>query len=219
MSKRPYKRTKITPEVIGILEEQNNESKLRKSLKKQLYLEARNKVLPQFSNDDDTIRAVRDNASYLRFNKSPDELTDEELVQLIKEFRQEPAEYPSKYQLDTLKFYAISCALIYADLNERFAINGEEYEGNALRNLLIKNFSERKLLPKPIIAYLYSSWINPKSNQFLMEGHYRKMSRKPQECYYEKLSRKEVQYLIKRFQLIHNNCINKIQPNMKISTN
>jgi len=190
-------------------------SKIRDKLYKDLYLAARAIIHPMYQDDPEAVKALRDGETYRIYNKHYDELTNQQLMELIEDFKHTPKQYPSKYQLSLFKYYAISCALVYCDLKAEFVIGHDVYSGDALRKLLNKDFADNKMLPKSIVAHLYSNWINPKSNQFLVEGRFRKKTRKPEQCYFEKLTSQEVQYLIRRFEQIHNNCRNKVQPEVK----
>lgn len=170
---------------------------------------------PASKNNAIAIKAFRDHECYETYGRSYDELSAHELANLIARLNEgkSPDDYASANQLSTLKFYMFAVALVYADMKDWQYVDestGEIYAAEDLRGFLARRFYDRKSkLPENIVRNLYNEWINKKSNQFLMEGEFKKLVRNPSVVHYERLSKKEVSYLISRYGLIYDNKINK----------
>jgi len=183
-----------------------------KKLHRKLYLAARSNIHPNYQNDPEAVKALRDYETHRQFHKHYDEMTEKELEKVIEYLNNIPMKRVTVQQLSTLKYYAISVALVYADLKGSYVIDDEVYEGDAIRKLLISWFENHERLPSNIVRHLYEQWINPKCNEFLLQGGYKQINRKPSVFYFEKLSVTEASYLITRFEQIFQNCKNKTQP-------
>lgn len=184
----------------------------RPILYKKLYLAAKSS-LPNTAQDCD-VKAYRDHTCWNRFQKTYDELDDFEIQTLVEEFNEHRKEnLATKNQVDMFHFYSMSVALSYCPMDNWSYKDSEtnvELKGADLRTVLKDQFSNRNLrLPKSIVRRIFEEWINPKANQFLMEGGYRKIVTNPKRVYYEQLKNEEIRYLISRFQLIYNELSNK----------
>lgn len=125
-----------------------------------------------------------------------------------------PAEqrFATSGQLKTLRYHQLACAVAYADLLP-VSFNGEILEGEVLRTELIHRFQLNRMqdppppeslrLPATVIRHLFESWINPKSNTYLVEGKHKAQVRNAHTLYYDRLSPEAVQYLITRFRAMH----------------
>lgn len=186
------------------------------ALYKELYNVCRRKVHPDWQHDAEAVKALRDYTTNEFCGKLYDKMTAEELTKLIEildKYPDQKREYASASMLNTLKYYAIITALVYANMTEweyydtasRVTLSGED-----LRQFLERNFYENgQTIPSYLIRRLFEEWINPHSNQFLIEGKFRKMVKNPRAMYYERLSKQEVKYLITRYSAIHNQLFNK----------
>lgn len=181
----------------------------RGKLYRLLFLILKEKANQKKKNDDGYIKRWRDRITERFFNRRYDQLSDEELFFLIKSISKE-AKKPSELratqsELQLLKFYLIKVGIYYCPLDDvEIVVEGEgAYKGEQLRQYLMKRFAIGNL-PSSAVKILYERWINPKVNQFLAEGGYRKMGR-PWLFFYENLTSREVKYLINRFRKIANN--------------
>ena len=175
-----------------------------------LYNACRELLPVQSQSDPDAVRALRDHLTKERYCKIYDEMTKDELLELISELR--ASNRPSDRMLRQLKFYMIAVALVYCNMNWEYLDENScvVLRGEDLRKMLVKQFYEgRRRLPENIIRRLYSEWINPKSNEFLKEGRFKKKVINPERLHYERLSKEEIRYLISRYYLIYDNKINK----------
>jgi len=212
---------------------ENDGGKMRDKLQRVLYLKARELTHKDYRNDPESVKIKRDSLVDIVCKKDVQDLTIAELNACItyaknaieEEAGSEPApvptakdegefkmpikeKYATKNQLHLLNFYSLQCALIYANFKEaKFhdPATNDIYSGEDIRNLIIKAFSESKSIPSSILSFLYLDWINPKSNQMLLEGGYRKFVKNTRHLYYEKLYYDEAQYLIKRYSQIYLN--------------
>lgn len=194
----------------------------RPILYKKLYLAAKS-TLPNTAQDCD-VKAFRDHTCWNHFQKAYDDLEDFEIQTLIEEFNDFRKEnLATKNQVDMFHFYSLSVALHYCPMDGwsyKDSDTNVELKGNELRQVLQDQFSNRNLrLPKSIVGRIFEEWINPKANQFLMEGGYKIIVRNPKQIYYEQLKNEEIRYLISRFQLIHNELSNKNAKPIKPSNN
>lgn len=201
----------------------------RNVLNKTLYNAARAHVAPGFTNDDEAIRLVRQSACEVvtewmggEAAKQGDytKLNDEQinftisflnkgkgyLEQYVRKFELK-TEYATKKQLGKLWFCAIECALQYCDF-EKFSCrrvhDGAILTGEAAR-AEAKFLQSIKKLGGSWKSWLYNNWINPKSNEFLMEGDFRVVKEKNMwYLNYSELTREEADYLIKRYRAMQN---------------
>ena len=176
--------------------------------------------------DPDEIKAVRDHLTTEHFGKVYSDMDKAELTAMIAALQSGETienQIASPRMLSTLKFYMMAVALEYANIGTWEYINkitGEEIIGEKLRHWLKRQFAESdKRLPEAIVRRLYTDWINPKSNTLLMEGEFKTLVRDPHKMWYERLKKKEVQYLIKRYAMIYDNKINKTVNNINVSRN
>jgi hypothetical protein len=192
--------------------------KQRAVLYKNLYNAARCCIDPQFRTDPSAVRCKRDYVVWDLFEKPYDELTDSQLVDCINEMQVQSgyAEPNTVLTLATpkqrklLRFYAVSCAFIYADFSELQHVDdesGEILDGEYLRAYLRKRFEEKRgFLPNNIHRFLYESWINPHSHKFMVEGGFKKYYKEEKYFHYEYLKSAECNYLIKRYERIYQKC-------------
>jgi hypothetical protein len=178
----------------------------RKELNKRLFNEARKATAEPWRDDNERVKEVRDMKCFEMYGKSYEELTDAEMEAVINEFMPHGSKKcASPAQLKTLKFYAIICALKYCNLDSLTCKDEEGYEfkGETLRDFLTLRFETKGgLLPMNAFAYLHKQWINPKSHQFLIEGHLRERTKVPERFYYHYLAPHECQYLINRYRAV-----------------
>lgn len=177
----------------------------RQKLYKTLYIVCMNKIDPAFQKDGETVRALRDNLSRQWFEKYYADMEDkelEEMIQMVDDLKPDPV---TDQQLKTLFFYMFECALVYEDFScysYRDTETLELHEGNAVRAYLLKLHKQKKNLPTNIIKKIYSNWMNPYTNKFLIEGQYRKSAVDASKFYYKSLTKEEANYLIQRYMLI-----------------
>jgi hypothetical protein len=194
-------------------------------LHKALYNACRSRVHPSFRDDSGAVRALRDHECHESFGKPYDELSVTELTALIDRINTDKpnSEAPTKRQLDVFRFYAFAVALVYCNFDDWDYIDsatGEILSGEVLRRELTETFYDNTArFPTNVVRRVYEEWINPKSNEFLIQGGFRKEARKPNVMYYERLSQQELRYLISRYSLIYNEKINKSIVKHNISMN
>ncbi len=181
-------------------------------------------LLPtQSQKDPDAVRALRDHLTNERYDKVYTEMTKEELDELIADLKTKESKRPTQMMMRQLNFYMIAVGLVYCNMNNWEYIDENScvvLRGEDLRKMLVRQFYEgRRRLPQNIIRRLFSEWINPKSNDFLKEGKYKKKVINPERLHYEKLSIGEVRYLISRYYLIYDNKINKTQQPVQAQLN
>jgi hypothetical protein len=180
-------------------------------LYKDLYCAAMNATEPYWRKDAERIKEVRDMACLDLFDKHYSELTEEEMLYLISELNAKTApgqrHYASPKQLRLLKLYMLECAIYYCELEGLVykGGSGNVYLGEDLRVYLQESFAGEAGIPNNIIRQLYERWINPKSNQFLIQGNFKKSVKKPERFYYEYLKPEEASYLINRYREVANN--------------
>ncbi|MEP7219093.1 MAG: phage protein GemA/Gp16 family protein [Bacteroidota bacterium] len=124
--------------------------------------------------------------------------------------------YASKAMLRRLRFHQIRCGLHYVE--ERFLGHtveeetGEIIMGEPLRAWLLHRFNTMQshsfghvVLPIPpqIMRRMYESWINPKSNEFLVEGGFKRYVLAPDRLFFQELPATQIDYLIQRFRAMH----------------
>lgn len=191
-----------------------------------LYLAARQMVLPQLQNDSEVVKDLRDLWCEQVYKKPYKDLSDKQIYRLIaimngvqvkdkdgqKKARDdktdEPIQHPSASQLAMFKFYAISNALIYCNFQGVSWTDigtGEILQGEEVKKVLRIMFEKKQPLPRNLITWIFTNYINPKSNQFLIEGKFKKYTNNPSALYYERLSTTELKYLIQRFSQIFKN--------------
>mgnify|MGYP000846056352 FL=1 len=186
------------------------------ALYKELYNVCRRKVHPDWQNDPDAVKALRDYATTEYCGKTYDKMTAEELkkvIEIMAATDDKTKEYATPKMLNTLKYYAISVAIVYANMTEweyYDAASGVMLTGEDLRKFLRENFYTNGVkIPSYLVRRLFEEWINPHTNEFLIEGKYRKTVRNPNVVYYERLSKQEARYLINRYSAIYNQLYNK----------
>ncbi len=185
---------------------------------KALYNAARSSLIRHDGGDGDdvdAIKTVRDGFVYQNFQgRNYRDLTYDELkyaTYLLNNPNAGNARISSiaNSQLQMLKFYIIGIGLRYTDFSAKnWLIDDYAVDAETGRAELIRKFNNKEKLPKAVIAYMYNSWINPKCNEWLVEGGYKKWSAHKEVLYYEQLSVEAAQYLIKRFMQMWNE-INK----------
>lgn len=174
-------------------------------LKKALYLECRQRLLDNQGFDDpEYIKSFRDNYVNEKFGKNYKELSFWELKLAVDSLSKNAKTKDSRgtityQQLSQIKYYALSIGLHYCSFDGlELRINGKPAEQAAAVAQLKKDFNNGKALPVPVIRHLYENWINPKCNEWLIEGGFRAVAQ-PKYLYYEQLSRNEASYLLARF--------------------
>jgi hypothetical protein len=177
--------------------------------------------------DDDTYRAAL--AQFTKNGKpveSSKELTESQAYQLVAGwndqatkaglrvnlYHDQPRKVASAGQVDKLRYHAIRCAIRYAPMPiYNVNLNGGEQvflEGHELRAWCLRRWKLKAALPQNLLRQLFSTWINPKGNQFLIDGGYRKYEppqlrrNNPAVLFYNQLTSHEAQYLISRFREI-----------------
>lgn len=187
---------------------------MKHNLNKELFLAVRQRlVLPEMQNCDETVKFTRDSWIERNFNKpSYKDLSDSQkrlaisLInknQTLEEYRagleqKRAGNFASLEQMKTFQYYAICVAVNNADLSGLESEDGTELPESLARDILKRKFSERKI-DKPILNYLYQSFVNPMVNKFLAEGNFRKPRTNPNKFNYTTLKSKEAQALINRF--------------------
>jgi hypothetical protein len=183
----------------------------RKALYQEIYNAAKFTLEPYFRHDSEAVKARRDAYTFENFGKGYDELTDHELMICIHNMRvdsgmddpDDKKDLASHNQLQLLRYYALSCALVYCNLEGYKWIDnedGESYSGEHLREYIKKRFEENdNYLHMTLYIYLHNNWINRHSHRFLIEGGFKKFAKNESNFHYEYLKPKEAQYLIKRY--------------------
>lgn len=186
-------------------------------LNKALYNAARALLIKRQIDGDDAeaVKTCRDHFVYENFEgRNYKELSYDELkyaVYLLNNNNTGNARRGSitHSQLSMLKFYIIGVGIIYSDFsNFNSEIDGYAVDSEQARAELMRKFNNKEKLPASVISYMYKAWINPKCNEWLIEGGYKKYATKPEMLYYEQLSMEEANYLVKRFMQMWNE-INK----------
>lgn len=112
----------------------------------------------------------------------------------------------SKGQLDAMRYYAIRCAITYAPLGVYDIGGGNFLEGDELRAWMLRRWKAKAMIPQTLLRSMFEKWINPKSNEFLIEaGHISQAHASqvnPKYCYYDRLSSAAAMTLINRFRFI-----------------
>lgn len=169
--------------------------------------------------DDETYRAIlsqytRPDGKEASSSKDLSEAQAEELTMLwaktaesrgivVNLYRSAPKGVASKASLDTLRARAIRCALHYALGDAVYDVGaGQVLAGNDLRRWCFQRWTRKQALPQNILRRLFTDWVNPRSNEYLVQGGFRQYVRDPSKCFHDRLTPPEVSYLIKRFGLI-----------------
>ena len=169
--------------------------------------------------DDDTYRAIlrqytRPDGEPCESSKDLSEEQAEELCALwmttaesrgiaVNLYKSPARAVATATQLQTLRARAIRCAIHYGLGDAVYDVGqGVVLSGDDLRAWALRRWRNKAALPQSILRSLFSRWINPKSNQFLVEGGFRHYVRDTTMCFHDRLTPKEVSYLIKRFGLI-----------------
>lgn len=196
-----------------------------KTLRKKFYLACRD-TLPTGQQYDGAIRDVRDHVAHDLFGKQENELTVKELRTAISNLKggvgsgHANAKYATMNQINTIRFYGLTCAIEYANLNGMAyrTVDGTELTGEALRAWAKSQYTNKKALPENFVRHLFDAWVNPECHRFLRE--YPSLPHEPRSnvlsytdnnMYLERLFVKEASYLIKRFGNVYNNISNKKQ--------
>lgn len=112
----------------------------------------------------------------------------------------------SKNQIDAMRYYAIRCAITYAPLGVYDIGGGQILEGDELRAWMLRRWKAKTMIPQTLLRSMFETWINPKSNEFLIEAghispaHADQVNRK--YCYYDRLTSAAAMTLINRFRFI-----------------
>lgn len=189
----------------------------RASLYKSLYNAARNAVHPAYRDDSSAVRALRDHTCATRYNRCYQDLTDQELMDVIAQLQGGETKVATINQVKLIKYYAVQLAIIYADLgSETFMVETSAghsvmYGADEFRHELLSMFAAKQRLPLNIVRRLYDNWINPTSNRFLVEGEFKKFCKCPTYLRFERLSQEEANYLINRFAAMHDQKVNKTE--------
>lgn len=187
--------------------------KKRAELYKALFNAARYAVHHNFKSDESAVRIARDEKCQEMYGKPYDRLTDEELQNVIDELREDTGFRPhqerfaSRDQLKELRYHALACALVYANFDDFTHVDretGEMFTGESARAVARAQFNEKQYVQPNIYRFLHEEWINPKSNEFMVQGGFKKFYKSPDRFYYEKLRPQAASYLIQRYLQIHN---------------
>ena len=194
-----------------------------KSLRKTLYNAARWTVAEYWRNDPDRVREVRDQVVSEMYGCSYEDLNEAELTAVINELQVRsgaknedhmPEARATFQQLKLVRFYALICAIEYADLSGIVHVEAqsrEEHAGFQLQRFIKNTFESKKgMLPSNIYRWLFIRWINPKTHKFLEQGGFRKFTKTPERFFYEYLTPREAQYLITRYREIAANLNTKV---------
>ena len=175
-------------------------------LRKTLYLEARALVSPMHHNDSEIVKLKRDNIISELYDKKHDKLTATQLTKVIDYIRngcekESIKKFASARQLTLLRFFSMKCALRYANWDlVIFEIDGVELSGKALQERVEFLYLGRQFLPKPVISFMFSTWINAKCNEYLTLDGFKKFAKNSNRIVYEYLSSDQAKMLINRFQ-------------------
>ena len=114
-----------------------------------------------------------------------------------------------------IRFHAIPCAIEYCpDLGTYVNdATGEILTGDALRAWMGEQWERGRVLamqnrweptvPQSLMARLYTGWINPKANGWLVEAGFRRSVRQPERLTLTDLQMDAGQLLVDRFRAIH----------------
>lgn len=179
----------------------------RSVLNRKLYLICR-ELAGNERDDTEVVKIIRDNYIAQKFAKSYKELSLKELRDAINDLKPPRKDKSTPEQRKLFNFYAVSVALIYHNFEKLQYVNletAEILESERLREYCFDLFRRDLSIPKPILRELFDNYINPKANEFLIEGEYKTVVKsKKNVIYYEKLYKDEMNYLIIRFSKIFN---------------
>ena len=196
----------------------------RTKLNKTLYIAASLCLGKQFRNDTEAVKTKRDAVCEQMFGTDYRKLTESQLVDVINKLQiqsgytapemvREPR--ASNNQIKLLRYYAIRCALEFADFDEielKNNFTGEVLTGWDLKFTALKLFETKRLLPGTLFYAVHKNWINPKMHTFLIEGGFKKFAKNYEKFHYDYLKPEEAQYLIKRFGQMFQNITNIYLP-------
>lgn len=196
------------------------QTKYKTRLNKMLYNAAR-ELAPEYSkNDTEAVKTIRDSATLDIYGKHYTDLSINQIQFVIKKLKSEAQRdknHITKNQKRMLKNFQIMCALIYCKFDDVTFVDeatGEVHSGDAARELARKNYESDRLIPAAILRHMHTNWINPKSNQFMLEMNLKRTVRMPDRFYVEYLTQHQASRLIGRFQQIYQQASYKIQPIM-----
>lgn len=178
----------------------------RSVLNRKLYLICR-ELAGNERDDKEVVKIIRDNYIAQKFAKSYKELSLKELRDAINDLKPPRKDKSTPEQRKLFNFYAVSVALIYHNFEKLQYVNletAEILESERLREYCFDLFRRDLSIPQPILRELFDNYINPKANQFLIEGEYKSVVKSKNNLYYEKLYKDEMNYLIIRFSKIFN---------------
>ncbi len=197
-------------------------SKLAK-LRKELYLTAMRGLPETMQKDGEAVRTRRDYITYELFGSSYQDLNVRQLQIVIDYLRRQNGEqfkyltgnirkreYATPSQIALLRFYQIHVGFVYCNFADSKIFDEELKSVFRIQDVSQRYYERFKLglkVPSNILAYMYSSWINPTSHRFLREGGFRRKNKNPERLYYEFLTQKEADYLISRFQQIYDQAL------------
>jgi hypothetical protein len=202
---------------------EKSEEKLRKDLNRRLYNAAKHCIDARFQRDSEAVKAKRDYECARMYGRAYSDLDLGELQDVINELMiQSEALAPScatvvasKNQIKLFRFYALACALEYADFRRLTYCDedtGVVYEGNDLKKYLKERFETKSgFIPRGLFGRLFSDWINPVSHKFLIEGCYQNFIKNSEKLYYESLHPEHLNYLITRFKQMYTNISNNVK--------
>ena len=171
-------------------------------LYRQLYNACRSKVDKNFQNDSESVKVCRDSYIAQNYdNRNYRQLSFEELKNAINQLNNGNTSPVITFsQLKLVKFYTIGLGLVYCNLEGLTFTDAEKQpiDWQEARRHYRSQFNNKEKLPKEVLNHLYNEWVNPKCNQWLIEGGFKKYAKNNKILYYEQLSNAAATYLIKR---------------------
>lgn len=111
--------------------------------------------------------------------------------------------FASHAAVQRLRYHSIRCAIHYAPLQPYKDSDGSKIlDGEVLRQWLLLRWRRMERLPTNCLRQMFSDWINPKANEFLCQGGFRRRSTHNKVLYFHRLAVAEASYLIQRFEKI-----------------
>lgn len=177
-------------------------------LKKELYNAARRCLNTDAQRVKEYVKAKRDYVTDEMFAARYDKLTAQELQTCIDELdMQSGTIQPRKIvasgkQIKLLRALGTVFGIEYHDWTKEELFDPEAstvLAGETLKRRIARSWIDKnRLIPKQILQSLYYNTINPKLQNMLKEGNYKKFIKNPHKLYYESLSPQEANYLIRR---------------------
>lgn len=201
----------------------------RARLNQQIYFECKSLVKPGFGDEDEAWRIIRESAvAAVTERTRPQSFTDyetctEKELQLVLNYlqlgddvlpakmfpRPSPITPSQKRKLHSI---AMECALYYTPWATCEIVDtdtGEILAGEAARERAFRYWKTNQL-KGALSKFMYTTWINPKLYDFMVEGGFRQS--KPKATYYvdwHKITQAEASYFIQRFTKIYTQIVER----------